>query len=184
LQRCHPDYDPYVTPGSGIDFHGKPDKRAVILAVPYEPPAEAPDEEFDLWLVIRLRATAWRPPPPHDTRRKFLDHRLALVKREWARLKSNDSLECRNCHSEVAMDFTRQSTRAADIHGRYLIASDDYTCIDCHKGIAHQLPDMRGIEPGWLPPEELRNGLGTQSGLDGVQRQIFDYLQTARQTDG
>jgi cytochrome c-type protein NapC len=22
------------------------------------------------------------------------------------------------------------------------------TCIDCHKGIAHQLPDMRGV-PGW-----------------------------------
>ena len=22
------------------------------------------------------------------------------------------------------------------------------TCIDCHKGIAHQLPDMKGV-PGW-----------------------------------
>jgi hypothetical protein len=22
------------------------------------------------------------------------------------------------------------------------------TCIDCHKGIAHRLPDMRGV-PGW-----------------------------------
>jgi cytochrome c-type protein NapC len=22
------------------------------------------------------------------------------------------------------------------------------TCIDCHKGIAHHLPDMRGV-PGW-----------------------------------
>ncbi|MCW8886482.1 MAG: NapC/NirT family cytochrome c, partial [Motiliproteus sp.] len=22
------------------------------------------------------------------------------------------------------------------------------TCIDCHKGIAHQLPDMKGVE-GW-----------------------------------
>lgn len=22
-------------------------------------------------------------------------------------------------------------------------------CIDCHKGIAHRLPDMRGVPPGW-----------------------------------
>jgi cytochrome c-type protein NapC len=24
------------------------------------------------------------------------------------------------------------------------------TCIDCHKGIAHRLPDMTGV-PGWDP---------------------------------
>ena len=30
------------------------------------------------------------------------------------------------------------------------------TCIDCHKGIAHELPDMTGIEPGWRPPPEMR----------------------------
>jgi nitrate reductase NapA len=42
--------DPYVKPGSGVHFYGKPDGRAVIFALPYEPAAEAPDEEFDLWL--------------------------------------------------------------------------------------------------------------------------------------
>ncbi|MCQ3971599.1 cytochrome C, partial [Klebsiella pneumoniae] len=26
--------------------------------------------------------------------------------------------------------------------------SGEATCIDCHKGIAHKLPDMRGV-PGW-----------------------------------
>ena len=95
-----------------------------------------------------------------DTRRKFLDERLRLAQHEWARLKANDSLECRNCHSEVAMDFTRQTQRAADIHTRYLIEQDGYTCIDCHKGIAHELPDMRGVDPGWLPPAEVRDELG------------------------
>src|SRR5215472_17286027 len=34
-----------------------------------------------------------------DTRRKFLDTRLEVAEREWARMKANDSLECRNCHS-------------------------------------------------------------------------------------
>ena len=45
------------------------------------------------------------------------------------------------------MDFTRQNARAAAAHGTYL-ASGEKTCIDCHKGIAHQLPDMKGV-PGW-----------------------------------
>jgi cytochrome c-type protein NapC len=89
-----------------------------------------------------------------NTREKFLHERLTLAKREWARLKANDSLECRNCHSSVAMDFTKQTRRAAAIHEKYLI-SGEKTCIDCHKGIAHQLPDMRGIEPGWQEPPEL-----------------------------
>src|SRR5262245_28706229 len=82
-----------------------------------------------------------------DTREKFLDHRLELAKHEWARLKANDSLECRNCHSADSMDITRQSPRAIDQHQRFLF-SGQRTCIDCHKGIAHRLPDMRSV-PGW-----------------------------------
>ena len=34
-----------------------------------------------------------------NTRQKFLDKRLELAEHEWARLKANDSLECRNCHT-------------------------------------------------------------------------------------
>ena len=86
-----------------------------------------------------------------STRRKFLAHRLELAEREWARLKANDSLECRNCHSAISMDFSKQSPRAAEIHRRYLLTGQK-TCIDCHKGIAHLLPDMTGIEPGWNEP--------------------------------
>ena len=76
-----------------------------------------------------------------DTREKFLDKRLELAQHEWARLKANKSLECRNCHDYDYMDFTRQSQRASNMHARYL-ESGEKTCIDCHKGIAHQLPDM------------------------------------------
>jgi cytochrome c-type protein NapC len=88
-----------------------------------------------------------------DTREKFLAHRLELAQHEWARLKANDSLECRNCHSSVAMDLSKQTQRAADIHTKYLLPGKA-TCIDCHKGIAHELPNMKGIDPGWkMPPE-------------------------------
>lgn len=31
-------------------FYGKPDGKAVIFALPYEPAAEAPDQEYDMWL--------------------------------------------------------------------------------------------------------------------------------------
>ena len=76
-----------------------------------------------------------------DTREKFEAHRLELAQHEWDRLKANDSLECRNCHNYDSMDFTRQSPRASAMHSQYL-GSKEKTCIDCHKGIAHHLPDM------------------------------------------
>ena len=80
-----------------------------------------------------------------STREKFEAKRLELARHEWARLKANDSLECRNCHNFEFMDFTQQSTRAAKQHERFL-ASKEKTCIDCHKGIAHRLPDMAGTQ--------------------------------------
>jgi nitrate/TMAO reductase-like tetraheme cytochrome c subunit len=70
-----------------------------------------------------------------------------LALHEWSRLKANDSLECRNCHSAASMDITKQSPRASVAHQRFLFPGEK-TCIDCHKGIAHHLPDMRGV-PGW-----------------------------------
>lgn len=77
-----------------------------------------------------------------NTREKFLDKRLELAQREWTRLKTNNSLECRNCHNLASMDFTRQSKRAMEMHSTQL-SSGAKTCIDCHKGIAHRLPDIK-----------------------------------------
>jgi cytochrome c-type protein NapC len=79
-----------------------------------------------------------------DTREKFEEHRLQLANNEWRRLKANNSLECRNCHQFESMDFTKQSKRAVNAHSTQL-ASGEKTCIDCHKGIAHQLPNMEGV---------------------------------------
>ncbi|WP_301099787.1 nitrate reductase catalytic subunit NapA [Otariodibacter sp.] len=50
LWRYREGYDPYVKAGEEVAFYGKPDKKAIILAVPYEAPAESPDKEYDLWL--------------------------------------------------------------------------------------------------------------------------------------
>jgi cytochrome c-type protein NapC len=110
-----------------------------------------------------------------STRQKFLDKRLELAKHEWARLKANDSLECRNCHSSAAMDFTKQTRRAAAIHDRFLV-SGERTCIDCHKGIAHELPDMTGVDPGWSAPPDLQDK--TSSWYD-ERRSLAHYLAAA-----
>jgi nitrate reductase (cytochrome) len=50
LWRYREGYDPYVDKGSEVQFYGKPDNRALIYAVPYEPPPEIPDEEYPFWL--------------------------------------------------------------------------------------------------------------------------------------
>ncbi|MRI32410.1 periplasmic nitrate reductase subunit alpha [Endozoicomonas sp. OPT23] len=50
LWRFREGYDPYVKSGEEVSFYGKKDGKAWIFALPYEPPAESPDEEYDLWL--------------------------------------------------------------------------------------------------------------------------------------
>jgi trimethylamine-N-oxide reductase cytochrome c-type subunit TorC len=55
-------------------------------------------------------------------------------------MEANDSQECRNCHTYEAMDFHAQAPDAA-AEMRTAFAEGD-TCISCHKGIAHEMPDM------------------------------------------
>ena len=50
LWRFREGYDPYVKKGEGVKFYGHKDGKAVIFALPYQPAAESPDKEFDLWL--------------------------------------------------------------------------------------------------------------------------------------
>lgn len=78
-----------------------------------------------------------------DTRKKFEEHRFEMASREWARMKANDSQECRNCHNFEYMDYVSQKPVAAQIHDQAEDAGQ--TCIDCHKGIAHQLPKGHAI---------------------------------------
>ena len=51
--------DPYVKPGTGYQFYGNPDNKAYVYALPYEPPAESPDQEYPLWLVTGRVLEHW-----------------------------------------------------------------------------------------------------------------------------
>lgn len=84
-----------------------------------------------------------------DTKEKFEAHRLEMAEREWARMKANNSQECRNCHNFEDMDFTLQKNVSARMHA--MAEKEGKTCIDCHKGIAHNLPHMKNVESGFKP---------------------------------
>ncbi len=74
-----------------------------------------------------------------DTPEKFEAKRLELAEHVWASMEATDSRECRNCHSFEAMDFEKQQRRPQSKHPEAM--KKGKTCIDCHKGIAHKLPD-------------------------------------------
>ena len=74
-----------------------------------------------------------------STREKFEAARLELASNVWRTMKANDSQECRNCHSFAAMDIDKQQRRAQRLHREAPEANE--TCIDCHQGVAHTLPD-------------------------------------------
>ena len=57
--RYREGFDPYVEKGAGLQFYGNPDKRANIMGAPYEPPAESPDQDYDLWLVTGRVLEHW-----------------------------------------------------------------------------------------------------------------------------
>jgi nitrate/TMAO reductase-like tetraheme cytochrome c subunit len=73
-----------------------------------------------------------------NTREKFEAERLAMAERVWTSMKATDSRECRNCHEFEHMDPEQQDRLSARRHARG--AKEGETCIDCHKGIAHHLP--------------------------------------------
>lgn len=75
-----------------------------------------------------------------DTPAKFEAHKLDMAKRVWAELKANDSATCRKCHSYEAMALDKQGHSAAKHHSPEYLAKTHKTCIDCHKGVAHELP--------------------------------------------
>jgi nitrate reductase NapA len=59
LWRFREGFDTYVPKGEGVRFYGYPDGKAVVFALPYQPAAEMPDAEFDLWLCTGRVLEHW-----------------------------------------------------------------------------------------------------------------------------
>ncbi|MEP3428019.1 MAG: NapC/NirT family cytochrome c [Roseibium sp.] len=87
-----------------------------------------------------------------NTPEKFEAHRLEMAQREWSRFRRDSSLACRNCHDTSFFDTAVQSEPAAYMH-TYMKQQGGFTCIDCHKGIAHKLPVIQAFEK--VAPDKL-----------------------------
>jgi cytochrome c-type protein NapC len=77
-----------------------------------------------------------------NTPEKFEANRLRLATHTWEEMNENDSKACRYCHDAAQWDVELQREKSRDYHSPALAKGK--TCIDCHKGNAHKLPE--GIE--------------------------------------
>jgi|TARA_B110000495_G_C22954428_1_gene559069 cytochrome c-type protein NapC len=73
-----------------------------------------------------------------DTKEKFESHRWVMANRVWDKMKATDSRECRSCHAFESMDTTEQTKFSRKKHAKAEL--EGKTCIDCHRGIAHEMP--------------------------------------------
>ncbi len=71
-----------------------------------------------------------------NTREEFDASRLKMARRVWEKMRNTDSRECRSCHTIDHMAFDKQLS-----FQHKTVTEMGRTCIDCHKGIAHNLPE-------------------------------------------
>jgi cytochrome c-type protein NapC len=74
-----------------------------------------------------------------DTPEEFKAKRLELAQHVWKSMVATDSRECRNCHGIGFMNPDAQAAQAHVMHG--LADKWGMTCIECHQGIVHSLPE-------------------------------------------
>lgn len=91
-----------------------------------------------------------------DSPEKFEAKRLHLARHVWQAMQDTDSRECRNCHDFSAMDLASQGRFAAHYHEDSKQAGK--TCIDCHRGISHKLPEAMPIVAETAPEIDLDYG--------------------------
>lgn len=114
-----------------------------------------------------------------DTPEKFENHRLALAQNVWRNMEENDSRECRNCHTNETMVMKKQTPMAQKMHKRLL--EGEATCINCHKGIAHNLPNMEKLYAE-MESEYQTEALGSQ--LTNKAVVILPEVNMAANPDG
>ncbi|MCP3675000.1 MAG: cytochrome C [Gammaproteobacteria bacterium] len=106
-----------------------------------------------------------------DTDEKYEASRLRMAERVWADMKEHDSRECRSCHNQEGFEFDKfQSHSSAKRMSKGL--DDGKTCIDCHKGLVHTMPDMTS---GY---KAIQNELITASTDPDIETGIVFPLET------
>ncbi len=74
-----------------------------------------------------------------DTQEKFDANRAHMAEKTWREFKRTDSKYCRSCHEVEAMNAELQGRSVSRRHA--MMEERGQTCIDCHAGIVHRLPE-------------------------------------------
>ncbi|GGK74943.1 hypothetical protein GCM10007941_26290 [Amphritea balenae] len=117
-----------------------------------------------------------------DTPEKFEEHRLRMAKNVWNQMKKTDSRECRNCHNFESMNPEFQKPRARKQHLSGF--ENGQTCIDCHKGIAHnsvrhmlsddELEKLEAPNPDYIRPvpQMYIDGLAKVEAMEAEEAEV------------
>ena len=103
-----------------------------------------------------------------DTPEAFQHVRRELAERVWERYRRNDSRFCRGCHDPRAWQVAAQSPKAQARHE--LAHEQGRTCIDCHKGVAHAIPEPEreaGTSGAGAAETAVRDAVLPDPGADG-----------------
>ena len=73
------------------------------------------------------------------TEQKFTKERKRMAEHVWAEYKASNSENCRTCHTFTKDVVAKQKDFVRPMHEQFLAGA--MTCTDCHKGIAHKLPE-------------------------------------------
>ena len=93
-----------------------------------------------------------------STEKAFNERRLHMAGLVWAEYKANDSRNCRSCHQITPEVTAKQSGLAKSMHQQVL--DGKATCVDCHKGVAHKLPEGMSTPAARTPkPHHVKAGL-------------------------
>lgn len=100
-------------------------------------------KEFFPKMYVKIRATkdVYHMLAGTITLDNFESHRGHLAEDVWEIMHENDSQACRNCHKVNEWDLSQQAKRARKKHDPEYMKKKDKSCIDCHQGIAHELPE-------------------------------------------
>ncbi|TGZ98681.1 NapC/NirT family cytochrome c [Rodentibacter pneumotropicus] len=96
--------------------------------------------------IIALKDVWYEMQGKLDSTQKYEAHRAEMAQRVWDEMKETDSETCRSCHSFDAMELSAQPKLAKETH--MSAKTNGQTCIDCHKGIVHFLPENHGDTAG------------------------------------
>jgi len=110
-----------------------------------------------------------------STPEKYEANRWRMANEVWNEMRKNDSAECRHCHDftpEALAVQAKDNEVAAQMHKDR--KEQKMTCIDCHRGVAHKVPDdpaARKSEAKPVPEKAAEAGSKAEipgSGADGA----------------